>query len=137
MGLASARSIIFCKALNMSLNLNTLRRGDIVLANLKGALGTERNGKDIVCLIVQNDVGNKFSPMTIIVPLTDHNQNKNLPIQVPVTSKERGNNGHDSVIECGQIRTIDKNRISVVISRLPEHVMEKVDQAIKISLALS
>ncbi|MDE7548351.1 type II toxin-antitoxin system PemK/MazF family toxin [Acetobacter fabarum] len=121
----------------MPLDVNTLRRGDIVLANLKGAIGTERNGKDIVCLIVQNDVGNKFSPMTIIAPLTDHNQNKNLPIQVPITAKERGNNGYDSVIECGQIRTIDKSRISVVISRLPEYVMKKVDQAIKISLGLS
>ncbi|MFH7811643.1 MAG: type II toxin-antitoxin system PemK/MazF family toxin [Acetobacter syzygii] len=120
----------------MPFDLNTLRRGDIVLANLKGAIGTERNGKDIVCLIVQNDVGNKFSPMTIIVPLTDSNQNKKLPIQVPITSKERGNNGNDSIIECGQIRTIDKSRISVVISRLPEHIMKKVDQAIKISLGI-
>lgn len=120
----------------MTFDLNTIRRGDVVLANLKGAIGTERNGKDIVCLIVQNDVGNKFSPMTIIVPLNDISQNKNLPVQVPITALERGNEGKDSVIECGQIRTIDKTRISVVISRLPERVMKKVDQAIKSSLSI-
>lgn len=120
----------------MAFDLNNIRRGDVVLANLKGAAGKERNGKDVICLVVQNDVGNKFSPMTIIVPLNDITQNKNLPVQVPITAIERGNEGKDSVIECGQIRTIDKSRISVVISRLPASVMEKVDRAIKASLSL-
>lgn len=120
----------------MAFDLNNIRRGDVVLANLKGATGKERNGKDVICLVVQNDVGNKFSPMTIIVPLNDITQNKNLPVQVPITALERGNEGKDSVIECGQIRTIDKSRISVVISRLSSHVMARVDEAIKASLSL-
>ena len=47
----------------MAFDLNSIRRGDVVLANLKGATGKERNGKDVICLVVQNDVGNKFSPM--------------------------------------------------------------------------
>ncbi|MCH4094788.1 MAG: type II toxin-antitoxin system PemK/MazF family toxin [Acetobacter peroxydans] len=120
----------------MSFDLNTIRRGDVVLADLKGAIGTERNGKNIICLVVQNDVGNKFSPMTIIVPLNDISQSKNLPIQVKISAAERGNEGKDAVVECGQIRKIDKKRISVLISRLPESVMKKVDQAIKVSLNL-
>lgn len=120
----------------MTFDLSTIRRGDIVLANLKGAIGTERNGNDIVCLVVQNDIGNKFSPMTIIVPLNDISQNKNLPIQVPITAEERGNGGRASVIECGQIRTIDKSRILAVISRLSDRIMKQVDKAIKISLNL-
>lgn len=74
----------------MSFDLNTIRRGDVVLADLKGAIGTERNGKNIICLVVQNDVGNKFSPMTIIVPLNDISQSKNLPIQVKIRAVSRG-----------------------------------------------
>ena len=85
----------------MAFDLNNIRRGDVVLANLKGAAGKERNGKDVICLVVQNDVGNKFSPMTIIVPLNDITQNKNLPVQVPITALERGTEGKDAVIECG------------------------------------
>ncbi len=120
----------------MAFDPKTLKRGDVVVVDLDGATGGEKKGKDRACVVVQNDVGNAHSPLTIIVPLIDAKQDKSLPVQVPITAEERGNNGKDSVVECGHVRTIDKNRISHVVSHLSPEVMSRIDKALKISLGL-
>ncbi len=101
----------------------TITRGDIVYADLRGAEGAEKRGVR-PCLIVQNDVGNKHSPLTIVAPITDRRQLKQLPVQVPVDASDLGPWAKDSVVECGHLRTLDREaRIAKVIGRLPEHLM--------------
>lgn len=121
----------------MSFDPAALKRGDVVVVDLDGAKGTEKTGAERACVVIQNDVGNAKSPLTIIVPLTDAKQFKGLPVQVLITAAERGNNGKDSVVECGHIRTIDKSRIANVVSHLAPDVMARVDHAIKISIGLT
>ncbi|MFN8020842.1 MAG: type II toxin-antitoxin system PemK/MazF family toxin [Acidimicrobiales bacterium] len=118
-----------------------IRRGDVVRVNLSGALGGEKQGDDRPCVVIQNDVGNKHSPLTIVAPITDRRQDKHLPVQVPVNAAELGPGGKDSVIECGHIRTVDRdkriNRKLGVIATLPTETMTRVDAAVKVSLGVS
>lgn len=111
-------------------------RGDIVYADLRGAEGGEKQGAR-PCLVVQNDVGNRYSPLTIVAPITDQRQNKQLPVQVSVAGAELGPDGKDSVIECGHLRTIDRDsRIERVVSRLSAETMLQVDKALAVSVGL-
>jgi mRNA interferase MazF len=114
-----------------------IKRGDVVVVDLAGAQGTEKSGDDRACVVVQNNIGNAKSPLTIVAPLTDTKQYKGLPVQVPITAEERGNNGKDSVVECGHVRTIDKSRIAHVVSHLSPEVMARIDKALKVSLGLN
>jgi|SRR3989338_7916602 len=111
-----------------------LRRGDIVLANLEPIKGHEQ-GRLRPCIIIQNDLGNKFSPTTIISPLTSNVLEKEYPTDVFV-DKESAKLKKDSVVLLNQIRTIDKSRIIKKISSLDREIMRKVDLALKISLDL-
>jgi mRNA interferase MazF len=120
----------------MSFDPSKIKRGDIVVVDLQGALGGEKKGNNRPCVVVQNDIGNEKSPMTIVAPLTDVDQYKKLPVQVLISAEESGENGKESVVECGHIRTIDKSRISAVVARLPNEAMSRVDKALKISLSL-
>lgn len=114
----------------------TITRGDIVYVDLRGAIGSEKRGRR-PCVIVQNDIGNTHSPLTIVVPITDRRQLKQLPVQVAVNATDLGPWAKDSVIECGHIQTIDRDaRIVKVVGRLPEHVMLAVDEALRISLGI-
>ncbi len=114
-------------------------RGDVVYVNLEGAIGVEKQ-KTRPCVVVQNDVGNKVSPMTIVAPITDEDQFKGYPVQVIVEATELGPHGKRSVIECGHLRTIDRDRridrTRGVTARLSAATMEKVDNALRSSLAL-
>jgi mRNA interferase MazF len=85
-----------------------LVRGDVVQVDLDGAKGVEKQ-KVRPCVVVQNDVGNRVSPMTIVAPVTDDEQFKNLPVQVFVALGDLGPGAKDSVIECGHLRTIDRD----------------------------
>jgi mRNA interferase MazF len=115
-----------------------VKRGDIVYVDLRGSEGTEKQGNR-PCVVVQNDRGNQFSPLTIIVPITDPGQYKRLPVQVWVTVAELGDWAtKDGSIECGHVRTVDRDaRISSVIGHLPEHIMQQVDRALSISIGLA
>ena len=88
-------------------------RGDIVLVDLSGALGDEKNNDASLgarpCVIIQNNAGNKYRSVTIVAPITDGATYKNYPQQVFVTAKEISG-PKDSVIECAQLRTIDQNK---------------------------
>ena len=113
-----------------------LLRGDMYLVNLDPIVGREI-GKSRPAVIVQNDIGNKFSPVTIIVPISSIKEIiKPLPIMVYL---EKGEDGlkENSYADCGQIRTVDKEtRLVTKLGNLSKHKMIELDKAIEISLAL-
>lgn len=111
-----------------------IRRGDIVLLNLEPIRGSEQGGIR-PCLIIQNNFGNKYSPLTIIAPITSKKFTKEFPTNVFVP-KEDSRLDKDSTILLNQIKTIDKSRIFKKISSLNSFFMSQVDIAIKISLDL-
>src|SRR5438874_885318 len=82
-----------------------LVRGDVVYVDLSGSIGGEKQNSR-PCVVVQNNKGNEVSPLTIVVPITDVQQYKRLPVQVQVCAQNLGHGGKDSVIECGHVRTI-------------------------------
>lgn len=107
-----------------------MKRGQIYYADLSPSVGSEQGGKRPV-LIIQNDVGNKYSPTTIIAPITSKAKTK-VPTHVKVTMPT----GIQSIILLEQIRVIDKSRLdSRPIGRMKS--MENVDKAIAISLGLA
>lgn len=109
------------------------KRGDVYLVNLEPALGFEIR-KTRPAVIIQNDVGNKFSPTVIIAPITTGKDLK-IPTEVAVKSGEGGLK-NDSLIRLQQIRTLDKRRLKKRWGSLAKETMQKVDTAIKISLEL-
>ncbi|MBN1223807.1 MAG: type II toxin-antitoxin system PemK/MazF family toxin [Candidatus Aminicenantes bacterium] len=112
------------------------KRGDIVLVDLEPVMGSEQ-GKIRPCIIVQNDIANKFSPVTNIIPVTDaKNVRKWYPCLVNLEKRESGLE-KDSVAQCNQIRTIDaERRIIKQIGNISGQRMKEIDQALKIQLAL-
>jgi mRNA interferase MazF len=111
-----------------------VKRGYIFFADLSPVVGSEQGGIRPV-LIIQNDVGNKYSPTVIVAAITSHIEKAKLPTHVEVEAKEYGLE-KDSVILLEQIRTIDKQRLLDKVTELDEKVMQKVNQAAKISLGL-
>ncbi len=111
-----------------------IKRRDIILVSLDPVIGSEQ-GKTRPALVVQNDVGNKFSPTIIVAPLTSEIFSKVYPINVYVEKKYTGLD-QDSTILLGQIRTIDKKRIIRKLGSLDKELMIKVDKAIMVSLDL-
>ena len=113
-----------------------LTRGDVYLVNLDPVVGKEI-GKARPALIIQNDIGNKFSPVTIIAPISSVKEiNKPLPIMVNVQIGDGGLKD-ESYVDCGQIRTIDtKERLITKLGSLSQNRILEVNKAIKISLSL-
>ena len=111
-----------------------IKRNDIFLARLNPVEGSEQGGIR-PCLIIQNNILNKFSPLTIIAPITSKIYEKEYPTNVEIKKEESGLK-IDSTILLNQIRTIDKKRIIKKINSLNEFIMKKVDLAIRISLGL-
>ncbi|MFQ6117755.1 MAG: type II toxin-antitoxin system PemK/MazF family toxin [Candidatus Bipolaricaulia bacterium] len=110
------------------------RRGDVWLANLDPTVGSEQ-GKTRPVVIIQNDVANEYSPVVIIAAITTALGPKEYPTEVRVGTQEGGLK-KDSVILLNQIRTIDKRRLIERWGRLSPETMNKVDEALKISLGL-
>ena len=112
-----------------------IKRGDIYFANLDPVLGRE-TGKTRPVLVIQNDIGNKYSPTTIVSTITEYSEKKaSYPICVAI-KKGKGLR-KDSIVNLSQIRTIDKKRlITPKLSALSKNIMEQIDDAIKRSLAL-
>lgn len=114
----------------------TLARGDIVLVDLKGAIGAEKQGKR-PCVVVQNDVANGVSSVTIVASIAEKRQDRPSAAQVAVAAADLGAWAKDSVIDCGHLRTIDRDaRITKHLGRLGGAVMAKVDEALRISVGL-
>ncbi|MBQ4151081.1 MAG: type II toxin-antitoxin system PemK/MazF family toxin [Clostridia bacterium] len=113
----------------------SVRRGDIFYADLSPVVGSEQGGLRPV-LIVQNDVGNKYSPTVIAAAITSKMSKTHLPTHIDIYA-DKGGLGKDSVILLEQIRTIDKQRLKEKMGHLDENVMSAVDAAISISFGLS
>jgi mRNA interferase MazF len=111
-----------------------IKRGDILLVNFEPVKGSEQGGIR-PCLVIQNDISNKFSPVTIVAAITSKVPEREYPTNVKI-SKEESRLNNDSTIMLNQIRVIDKSRIIKKISSLDFYSMNKVDLAIKISLGL-
>lgn len=113
----------------------SIKRGEIFYAELNPVVGSEQGGTRPV-LVIQNDIGNQYSPTTIIAAITSQISKAKLPTHVEVKSKRSGLE-RDSVILTEQIRTIDKSRLKEKVAVLDEEVMLRVDEAIEISLGLT
>jgi mRNA interferase MazF len=111
-----------------------VKRGDVYFADLSPVVGSEQGGVRPV-LIIQNDIGNRFSPTVIVAAITAQIQKAKLPTHVEIDAKRYGFE-RDSVILLEQIRTIDKQRLTDKITHLDDEMMEKVDDALQISLGL-
>lgn len=112
-----------------------VRRGDVFFADLSPVVGSEQGGTRPV-LILQNDIGNKYSPTVIVSAITAQRDKTRLPIHVPVAARDSAL-GRDCLILLEQIRTIDKRRLKDRVGRLPDHIMAKVDRALAISVGLT
>ena len=111
-----------------------VQRGDIYYADLSPVVGSEQGGIRPV-LIVQNDIGNRFSPTVIAAAITSQKDKAQLPTHIHVHSGENGL-ARDSVVLLEQIRTLDKKRLREHMGRLDERCMEQVDKALQISFGL-
>ena len=109
----------------------TIRRGDIFYADLSPVIGSEQGGLRPV-LIVQNDVGNRYSPTVIAAAITSRMSKAKLPTHIELPSAY--GLAKDSVILLEQIRTLDKRRLKERIGELPPATMVRVNRAILISL---
>lgn len=109
-----------------------IKRGELYLADLSPVLGSEQGGTRPV-LVIQNDIGNKFSPTVIVSAITSQLYKAKLPTHINLEAKTFGLN-KDSVILLEQIRTIDKLRLKEKIGELDEKTMQEVDKALLISL---
>jgi mRNA interferase MazF len=111
-----------------------IKRGEIYFAQLNPVIGSEQGGIRPV-LIVQNEIGNQYSPTTIVLAITSQINKAKLPTHVELEAVNYGLE-RDSVILAEQIRTIDKSRLKQRIAVLNEEMMSKVDNALIISLGL-
>ena len=112
----------------------SVRRGDIYYADLSPVVGSEQGGLRPV-LIIQNDVGNKYSPTVIAAAITSRMSKTRLPTHIDVYADRVGLQ-KDSVILLEQIRTLDKRRLKERMGHLDEESMRLVDNAIAVSFGL-
>lgn len=113
--------------------MKEIKRGEIYYANLCPVVGSEQGGIRPV-IILQNDVGNRHSPTTIVAAITRKRGKSELPTHVSIRINELG---HTSVALLEQIRTIDKSRIKDFVGVLDVNTMEHIDRAILISLGVT
>ncbi len=113
---------------------NSIRRGDIYYADLSPVVGSEQGGMRPV-LIVQNDVGNRYSPTVIAAAITSQTGKARLPTHISLGGRSCGLT-RDSVILLEQIRTIDKQRLRERMGKVDDELMNRVDNAIAVSFGL-
>ncbi|TCT15325.1 mRNA interferase MazF [Natranaerovirga pectinivora] len=111
-----------------------VKRGDIFYADLRPVIGSEQGGIRPV-LIVQNDIGNKYSPTVICAAITSQINKAKLPTHVEIDANKY-ELVKDSVILLEQIRTIDKKRLKEKVCHLDKDVMEKVSEGLLISFGI-
>lgn len=111
-----------------------VKRGEIYYADLSPVVGSEQGGIRPV-LIVQNDVGNKFSPTVIAAAITSQTDKNNLPTHIQIDARNCGL-AKDSVVLLEQVRTIDKRRLKEKMGALDNGDMGKVNHALSVSFGL-
>lgn len=112
----------------------SIKRGDIYYADLSPVIGSEQGGLRPV-LIVQNDIGNRYSPTVIAAAITSRLGKTKLPTHIDVFAEKVGL-ARDSVILLEQIRTIDKRRLKEKMGHLDDDIMNAVNDAITVSFGL-
>lgn len=112
-----------------------VKRGDIFYADLSPVVGSEQGGMRPV-LVVQNNIGNHYSPTIIVAAITAKIQKGKMPTHVELSAKEYEIE-RDSVVLLEQIRTIDKQRLREKVTHLDSNMMAKIDEALRISVGLS
>lgn len=112
----------------------TVKRGEIYYADLSPVVGSEQGGVRPV-LIVQNDIGNRFSPTVIAAAITSQKDKNNLPTHIEVDARECGLS-KDSIVLLEQVRTIDKRRLRERMGSLDGGEMGKVNEALTVSFGL-
>lgn len=111
-----------------------IKRGEIYYADLSPVVGSEQGGVRPV-LIVQNDVGNKYSPTVIAAAITSQKDKANLPTHIQVNAQECGL-AKDSIVLLEQVRTLDKQRLKERMGALEANDMGKVNHALSVSFGL-
>ena len=112
-----------------------VKRGDIIYADLSPVVGSEQGGIRPV-LIVQNDIGNKYSPTVIVAAITSRINKAKMPTHIEIEGEKHGL-VKDSVILAEQIRTIDKRRLKERIGSIDDTIMDSIDNALKISFGIN
>ena len=112
----------------------TVKRGDIYYADLSPVVGSEQGGIRPV-LIVQNDMGNKYSPTVIAAAITSKGEKANLPTHIKLGAEDCGL-AKDSIVLLEQIRTIDKRRLKERMGALDNTSMNMIDHALSVSFGL-
>ena len=116
----------------MNQAVRTVRRGDVYLADLNPAIGCEQGGIRPV-LVLQNDIGNLYSPTTIVAAVTAKQTKKKLPVHTPISACMLRT---DSTLLLEQIRTIDKCRLQAYLGSINQKEMRDIDRALKLSIGL-
>ena len=111
-----------------------VKRGDIYYADLSPVVGSEQGGMRPV-LIIQNDVGNRYSPTVIAAAITSRMGKTKLPTHIDVHA-DRAGLARDSIVLLEQLRTLDKRRLKEKLGHLDEQMMQEIDNAIAVSLGL-
>lgn len=109
-----------------------IKRGELYYADLSPVVGSEQGGVRPV-LVVQNDIGNKYSPTVIAVAITSQLNKAKLPTHIELGANNYGL-PKNSVVLLEQIRTLDKRRLKEKIGEIPHDIMTKINQALLISL---
>lgn len=122
------------KSVRSDIKMN-VKRGDIYYADLSPVIGSEQGGVRPV-LIVQNDVGNKYSPTVIAAAITSQQDKSRMPTHINVNGDSCGLS-KDSVVLLEQVRTIDKQRLKEKMGNLSTSDMNKINKALNISFGLS
>ena len=112
----------------------TIKRGDIDYADLSPVVGSEQGGMRPV-LIVQNDIGNKYSPTVIAAAITSQRFKTQLPTHIQVDAQDCGLS-KDSIVLLEQVRTLDKQRLKERMGNLGERDMIRVNRALSVSLGI-
>ena len=112
-----------------------VKKGDLFFADLSPVVGSEQGGVRPV-LVVQNDVGNKYSPTIIVAAVTSQTGKAKLPTHVQLEATQ-GGLSKNSVVLLEQLRTIDKRRLKEHIGTLSEKQLPTVDQALSVSLGIT
>ena len=112
----------------------TIKRGDMYYADLSPVVGSEQGGMRPV-LIVQNDIGNKYSPTVIAAAITSQRFKTQLPTHIQVDAQDCGLS-KDSIVLLEQVRTLDKQRLKERMGNLGERDMIRVNRALSVSLGI-
>ena len=113
--------------------MKNFKRGQIYYADLSPVKGSEQGGLRPV-LIIQNDVGNKYAPTVIVAVITSRHTKAKLPTHIWLN--DECGLPKESMIECEQVRTLDKSRLKDFMGAVSDEVMTEIDKGLKISFGL-